>query len=210
MMLSTTHTPIPSHAPVEEFSLLRTRVLCGKPLRDIRTLQESIARYGLLTPIIIIERGSKLIVVDGRKRLAAIKRLRFEGRLPRSLSTVPYLIACDIDPIERRAPILVSNATLYAALVDRFEAGTSVQSLTEHFRISHQCVRDVLTLSRLAHPLRTAFFNKMISFAQVCAFAALPDHKDQVAQFRRLGPFATPSDILERQGQPAQGRALAA
>ncbi|GHA96679.1 hypothetical protein GCM10009069_19640 [Algimonas arctica] len=195
-MLSTAYTPIPNHAPVEEFSLLRSTLLCGKKLRDIRTLQDSIARYGLFSPILAIKRAGKLIVVDGRKRLAAIKRLSFEGRLPRSLVKIPYLLITDTTAVERRAPMIVANADLYDAVLERFRAGSTVSELTAHFQISHQCVRDILTLSRLHGLIRAAFFAKMINFAQTQAYAALPKPDDQLTCFNDLGPFAKPADIL--------------
>lgn len=195
-MLTTTYTPIPNHAPVEEFSLIQRQLLCGKRLRDICTLQDSIARYGLLSPLLAIKRAGKLVVVDGRKRLAAIKRLRFEGRLPRSLARIPYLLITDARVVERNVPMIVSNADLYDAVLARFRAGSTVSDLTEHFHVSHQCVRDILTLSRLNEIIRAAFFSKMINFAQARAFAAIPDPTDQLTCFNRLGPFAKTTDIL--------------
>ena len=195
-MLYTVQTQIPSHAPVNDFSLLNGKIFCGDRLRDVHTLQNSIARYGLLSPIIAMKRAGRLIVVDGRKRLAAIRRLSFDGRLPRSLFKIPYLLVKDMGSIERRTPFLLSNSNLYNALVERFREGETVSALTEHFQISRQCVRDVLTLSRLAPSLRLAFFNRMISFSQARAFAAIPVHANQLACFDRLGPFAEPADIL--------------
>jgi len=35
----------------------------------------------------------KLIVIDGQKRLMALRKLRFKGRLPASLMRVPYVYA---------------------------------------------------------------------------------------------------------------------
>lgn len=210
-MLSTLHTQIPDYAPVEEFSLLRRPLLCGQRLRDIRTLQDSIARYGLLSPLLAVKCADRLVVVDGRKRLAAIKRLNFQGRLPRSLVKIPYLLITDEAAIERRAPLIISNPELYDALITRFRSGVTVSDLTEHFHVSHQCVRDILTLSRLHERIRAAFFNKMINFTQARAFAALPDREDQLACFIKLGPFARPGDILlGRSPLDRIGHALAA
>jgi len=196
-MLYTAHTQVPCHASVEKFSLLHSKPLCGKALRDILTLQNSITRYGLLSPIIAIKRAGTLVVVDGRKRLAAIKRLTFEGRLPRSLVKIPYLLVTDMREIERRTPVLVSNRALYDALTDQFQSGSTVDDLADHFKLSSQCVRDILTLSRLSPQIRSAFFSKMISFAQARAYAALPDMQDQIICFNDLGPFAKPDQILE-------------
>ncbi|MGJ8558868.1 MAG: ParB N-terminal domain-containing protein [Litorimonas sp.] len=176
--------------------MIQRKILCGKRLQDIRTLQDSIACYGLLSPIIAIKRAGQLVVVDGRKRLAAIKRLSFEGRLPRSLAKIPYLLVTGAASTERRAPMILSNSNLYDAVLTRFKTGDTINELTEHFRISHQCVRDILTLSRLNDLIRMAFFNKIINFAQARAYAAMPRPDDQLARFNRLGPFARPMDIL--------------
>lgn len=195
-MLFTTYAQLPSHAPVDNFSLLRNKVLCGKRLRDVRALQDSIMRYGLLSPIIAMKQSGRLVVVDGRKRLAAIKRLQFEGRLPPSLTTIPYLLASDIRTTERRAPLILANAELYAAVAGRFRAGATVDALTAIFNISHQCARDLLTLSRLTPRIRAAFFSKRLNFPQARAFAAIPDPRDQARLFDQLSALATPNDIL--------------
>ena len=195
-MLFTTYAQAPCHAPVESFSLLRGRVLCGKRLRDVQALQESIVIYGLLSPIIVMQKAEQLIVVDGRKRLAAIKRLQFEGRLPPSFRTIPYLLATDLRTTERQAPLILANERLYDAVVERFRAGECVDALSSVFSISHQCVRDILALSSLTPRIRAAFFSKTLSFPQARAYAALPAHCDQNFLFDQLSPLATPNDIL--------------
>jgi hypothetical protein len=195
-MLFTTYAQAPCHAPVESFSLLRGRILCGKRLRDVQALQESIVIYGLLSPIIVMKQAEQLIVVDGRKRLAAIKRLQFKGRLPPSFRTIPYLLATDLRTTERPAPLILANEGLYDAVIERFQAGEDVDALTTLFSVSHQCVRDILTLSRLTPRIRAAFFNKTLSFPQARAFAALPAPCDQDFLFNKLSSLATPNDIL--------------
>lgn len=197
-MLCTAQIRIPRHAPVDRFQLLRGRLLTGNRLRDVKALQDSIVRFGLLSPIVAIERAGRLIVVDGRKRMAAIRRLAFEGRLPRSLARIPYLLTDDLTAAERQVPILVSNRDLFSALLSQFHDGASVSEMADRFCISHQCVRDILSLSRLDSILQTAFFQRVINFSQARAYAALPDTRTQIARLRQLGPFATPNQILDR------------
>lgn len=205
-MLCTAQTQIPRHAPVDRFQLLRGRLLTGNRLRDVRALQDSIIRFGLLSPIVAIENAGQLIVVDGRKRMAAIRRLGFEGRLPRSLARIPYLLTDDMTAAERRVPILVSNRDLFTALLNQFHDGTSVTVMADRFCISHQCVRDILSLSRLDPVLRDAFFQRVINFSQARAYATLPDRRAQVERLRELGPFAMPKEILE-ETSPAEAEA---
>lgn len=196
-MLCTAQTQIPRHAPVDRFQLLRGRLLTGNRLRDVKALQDSIIRFGLLSPIVAIDRAGHFIVVDGRKRIAAIRRLAFEDRLPRSLTHIPYLLTDEMTAAERRVPILVSNRDLFAALLKQFHDGASVTEMADRFCISHQCVRDILSLSRLDPAVRAAFFRRVINFSQARAYAALPDRRAQVARLRELGLFATPKQILE-------------
>jgi hypothetical protein len=159
-----------------------------------------------------VAQADQLIIVDGRKRLAAIKRLQFEGRLPLSLSKIPYLLATDVGTTERRAPVILANKDLYEAVVEQFRAGETIDALTATFKISHQCVRDILTLSRLTPRIRSAFFNKTLNFPQARAFAALPARCEQRVLFDQLSPRATPNDILTRGASqtPIRNRAIAA
>lgn len=196
-MLCTAQTQILRHAPVDRFQLLRGRLLTGNRLRDVKALQDSIIRFGLLSPIVAIDRAGHFIVVDGRKRIAAIRRLAFEGRLPRSLTRIPYLLTDEMTAAERRVPILVSNRDLFAAVLNQFHVGASVTEMADRFCISHQCVRDILSLSRLDPIVRAAFFRRVINFSQARAYAALPDRRAQVMRLRELGPFAMPKRILE-------------
>jgi len=78
-------------APVDMFTTLRPRLLIGELLQDIKSIQASIAKFGLLSPIVVTRSDDRLIIIDGRKRLAAIRRLAFMGRLPRSLVNIPYI-----------------------------------------------------------------------------------------------------------------------
>jgi len=91
-MSTKAQTYIPRHASLDEFDLIRGQVLLGRRLRDIQILENSIARFGLLSPLIALKKSKRLTVIDGRKRLTAIRRLEFQGRLPSSLSRLPYFL----------------------------------------------------------------------------------------------------------------------
>ncbi|WP_298916017.1 ParB/RepB/Spo0J family partition protein [uncultured Algimonas sp.] len=179
------------------FDLLRSKALFGDSLREIQALQNSISRFGLLTPVIAIRRAGRLIVVDGRKRLTALKRMAFDGKLPRSLSQVPFLLINDLSQADRRAPRLVANADLFALVQRRWKNGQDLDALATDLNVSRQCVRDILLLDRLAPSVRNAFFDRTIDFAQARAFAAVPDQAEQLRRFRHLGPTALPDQILQ-------------
>ncbi|MGB6231690.1 MAG: ParB/RepB/Spo0J family partition protein [Litorimonas sp.] len=181
---------------MDRFDVPRGYVLSGQTLREVASLEDSIAERGLLSPIVVIECSDRLVVVDGRKRLAAIRRLAFKGRLPASLSRIPYILTSQMKADERRAPVLVSNRELYRAVIEEFRSGDRVGTLSHRHNLSRQCVRDIISLSRLSPVLRAAFFERLIDFSQARAYAAIPDPDIQLLRLKALGPFASASEIL--------------
>ena len=192
-------------APVDMFTTLRPRLFTGPLLQDIKSIQASIARFGLLSPIIVTRSGDRLIVLDGRKRLAAIRRLAFAGRLPRSLVNIPYVEVKDAKQTTSDAPSLMSNRDLFTTVISMFRADQDVSKIAADLYLCRKTVKHVLTLGRLSPRLRKAFFDRTLDFGQAKAYAALPDHEVQEAAFLALGPFARDQAILNvaRQTEPA-------
>jgi len=186
-----------STAPVDMFISLRPRLMLGPWLDEVKAVQRSIARFGLLCPIVVTQHEGRFVVVDGRKRLAAIRRLRFSGNLPRSLINIPYTDLTQIRETGRQAHILMGNRDLYQTISNARQNGASVPQIARDMYLSHQCVTDILALDRLAPRLRQAFFDRTIDFDQARTYAALPDPDAQLALFFRVGPFARPVEILE-------------
>ena len=184
-------------APVDMFTTLRPRLFVGRLLKDIKAVQDSIARFGLLSPIIISRSEGRLIIIDGRKRLAAIRRLEFMGRLPRSLVNIPYVEVEDIREIASDAPALMSNRDLYKTVTDLFRTHQDMSYIASELYLSRKCVKQVLTLARLSPRLRKMFFDQTIDFTHAKAYAALPAHDAQNRAFMTLGPFADATAILD-------------
>ncbi len=191
-------------APVDMFTTLRPRLLIGGLLKDIKAVQASIARFGLLSPIIVSRSNGRLVVVDGRKRLAAIKRLEFMGRLPRSLVNIPYIELKDARHAPSQAPALMSNRDLYMTVTNMFRKSQDVAAIASDLFLTRKCVTQVLTLARLSPRLRRAFFDRTISFESARAYAAFPGDARQERAFLELGPFATDKAILERLSKTPQ------
>ena len=137
-------------APVDMFTTLRPRLYIGQLLQDIKAIQASISRFGLLSPIVISRSEGRLVVVDGRKRLAAIRRLEFMGRLPRSLVNIPYIELEDSRETVSDAPQLMSNRDLYTTVTQMFSATQDVAQIASDLYLSRKCIKQVLTLARLS------------------------------------------------------------
>jgi hypothetical protein len=191
-------------APVNMFTTLRPRLYVGQWLKDIKTVQASISRFGLLSPILVSRSKGRLIVLDGRKRLAAIRRLEFMGQLPRSLVNIPYIEVSDAQDSVASAPQLMSNRELFTTVTWMFKQTQNVEHIAEQLYLSRKCVKQILTLTRLSSRLRRAFFDRTIDFSRAKAYAALPKHAVQNDVFMALGPFATAEEILKYVSAPAK------
>lgn len=189
-------------APVNMFTTLRPRLLVGDLLNDIKTVQASILRYGLLSPIVVSKANGQLVIVDGRKRLAAIKRLEFMGRLPRSLVNIPYVEVQDLPDTLDQTPALMSNRDLYVTVVSMFRETQNVAHIASELFLTNKIIRQILTLSRLSPQIRRAFFNRVINFGSARAYAAFPGHALQNRIFMALGPFADEEAILDYRNRP--------
>lgn len=178
-----TLSPI-AHAHVDDFILLRTPVLTGSRLQDVKAVENSLLKFGMLSPLRVKRQDNKLIILDGRKRLMALRRLAFDGRLPRSLCHVPYIEEGSAPAVETSS--LVRSETLYRTLKLRHQQGMEVATLSQVFDLSRQTVRDILSLSRLAPPIRRAFFDREIDFEEVKTYAAIPSKLKQLVTFQTM------------------------
>ena len=199
-------------APLGDFAEVRGQVLCGTRLEQVRALQDSILRFGLLAPLTVVRTAGRLVVIDGRLRLAALRRLSFQGRLPRALLRVPFRVASRTEARDTPGRAL-RNAALYNAVLTRFRGGDALDAIARRYQIPRRCVRDVLGLSRLDEAVRRSLFETLITVPQARAFATITDTGVQRRVLMQLGPFATPGDIAEagrRAAEARQSRSVAA
>ncbi len=184
-------------ASVDMFITPHSRLFGGQLLSDIKSIQLSISRYGLLSPIVVARRHKKLVVIDGRKRLAALRRLDFLGKLPRSLVNIPFVELDALQDNPSPTPRLMSNRDLLSLIIQRVRKPEDIDIVAKDLFLTRKCVRDILTLTRLSPRLKKAFFAQSISFEQARAYAATPLHGLQDRAFMSLGPFVEASEILD-------------
>ncbi len=98
-------------AKISEFRAPTPKILFGERLQDIIDLEASIAAHGLVKPLKVTRAGDKLVVIDGRKRLAALRRMHFKNTLPRRLEAIPFVMATEPIPHAQHAPQNYSNLT---------------------------------------------------------------------------------------------------
>ncbi len=184
-------------AKLANFRAPTTRILFGERLKEVAQIQNSIAAHGLLNPLIVMQRGEKLVIVDGKKRLAALRRMRFAGELPRSLVNVPYILIDHKADYERGVMTLLSNRERFEEVVNLRRKGLGLMEIAGELYISKQCVKDLLSVALLSPRLRQAYFGGTISIEQARAFASLPNADSQDQLLIALGPFADAPEILK-------------
>lgn len=184
----------PDYAPLSQFRSSTPRVLLGAELQAVKDIGASIRAEGLLFPLLVSQHNGRLFVIDGRKRLAALRRLRFLGQLPRSLNTVPYIMTAKSGKTSVSA--VMPRRELYARIKRKADAGVTVADIARALHLSRSTVTDVLNIARLSPALRQAYWRGDLSLAQVKAFSTLPHHEAQNRLLSLLGPFAAVDTIL--------------
>lgn len=192
------HASTVNLAALSEFRSSTPRILFGDILKDVRTIQSSIEKHGLLNPLIVSKSGDHLMVIDGRKRLAALRRLKFEGRLPRSLVRLPYIIIENKhEELADNPMALLSNSEQYRAVKKLRGRGYEIRDISKHLHCSCNHVNAILKVDMLSDNLKEAFLNDALSLTQVRAFATIPNKDAQDSLLVTLGPAAKETDILQ-------------
>ncbi|WP_026942562.1 ParB N-terminal domain-containing protein [Hellea balneolensis] len=195
-------------AKLSRFRAPTTRILYGERLKDVTQIQASVLKHGLLSPLLVVSRGQKLIVVDGKKRLSALRRMRFSGDLPRSLVRVPYILVNHEEgkyekndaetPVKKLRPMnLLSNQERFEEVTKLRHKGYGLMEIASELYVSKSCVKDLLRVALLSPRLRQAYFGGTISIEQARAFASLPNTDAQDQLLIALGPFADAPEILK-------------
>lgn len=182
---------------IDNFRSPTTRILFGERLKDVQQIQHSIAKHGLLNPIMVMHHGKKLVVIDGKKRLAALRRMRFAGELPRSLVNVPYILVSQKNNYECGFISLLSNRERFEEVLKLRRKGFGLMEIAAELYMSKNCVKDLLRIALLSPRLQQAFFGGTITTDQARAFATLPTMDAQDQLLIALGPFANAPDILK-------------
>lgn len=193
-------------ADIADFDCPRATILSGNALDAVRKLEASILQFGLLNPVIVNRvacprtGSSRLRVVDGKLRLTVLRRLAFQGRLPRSLATIPFIVAQDRNANPKAdassALALLSNIEQFEQVDTLAARGMSSAQIAAVLYAPLDLVQGLRAVDALSPRLRNAFFGGHIDLAQARAFATLPNPASQDALLLALGPFVTAPDIL--------------
>lgn len=184
-------------APISAFQFVRTEILQGNSLEEVKRIERSIIQYGLIRPIVTSRLRNVLLVIDGKKRLQALKRLEFKGELPDQLSEIPHISVLESQKTDYPADSILSRQHLYTSVMALKMRGISVDTIAQYLCLCRDTIADVVLLSRLSEPVRKAYFEKAFSFSIARTYASIPVSTEQTALMLRLGTSANETTILD-------------
>lgn len=169
-----------------------------RPTASIDELAEDIARRGLLQSLSVRpmtdEAGNgtgQFAVQAGGRRLAALQKLRDEGRIAAD-HAVPCLVKFTGIEVEDSLAENVMRAGLHP--LDQFRAfkaladdeGLSVEDIAARFFVSPQIVRQRLKLASASLVLLAAYADEQMTLDQLMAFCVTGDHARQEAVWEQI------------------------
>lgn len=154
-------------------------------------LRASIAVHGLQQNLVVTPANGDGVheVIAGGRRLAALKALQAEGKLP-SDCVVPCFIrthnAAELslaENIVRQAMHPADQFEAFAALVD---AGETVPAIAARFGVSEKLVRQRLKLGKVAPKLLAAYRAEEMDLETLTAFTLADSHRRQLAVWKQV------------------------
>jgi ParB family chromosome partitioning protein len=154
----------------------------SKEERDsLQELAESIARDGLLQPILVFRDGGKFHLVAGKRRLAAAKSIgwkKIQALIGESLADVDRERKRVVENLRR---LNLNKAEEVLAVVQMVElCGGEVELAADQFGSSETWIRDRLYLQKLTTRVRDMLADGRLNLGQAREIAMWGDPRDQV------------------------------
>lgn len=170
---------------MDKLKSVRDAILTGEMLAEVKAIEASLRQHGLQVPLSVIEKEDEFLVVDGKKRLAALRRLAFNGDSADLTSNVDISICRDGISAPEGISDFVRRPKFFRVVSGLRQQGVPVAEIVSLFGISFQCVRDLTTLGQVHDKIRDSFFAGAMRFDELQAFAAIPDKSRQFRLWHR-------------------------
>ena len=167
------------------------------PKQNFTQIKNSIASEGLFNPLIVTPYKGKYLVLDGKKRLLALRKLARSSNFQRALHKIPCLI--DVPESAKPKmdhPILISQPELAHKVLTALGEGATPVMVSQRFECAMPIVEDIMMLPYLNSEILMHFNNGTITLQQAAAFATIENKKAQLTLLMELGPFVSKSEIV--------------
>lgn len=180
---------------------LDTPLMLMKPRTGsgLKAIKDSIERDGLFHPLLVIKKRNKYEVIDGKKRLKALRALSKSSLFTRALKKVPCLVQTESPShaIKTDRPTLMNESELAHAVIKQLKAGVSSIKIAKRFDCDVSLIKDISTLPKLNAKILQNFNRGVLSLEQAAALATIPNPTAQWNLLLQLGPFALNKDIIK-------------
>lgn len=157
----------------------------------IDELKASILAHGLMQNLVVTDAGEGMFrVIAGGRRLAAIRSLQAEGKLPQE-----FVVACHVVAAEHALEMSLAENTVRLAMhpADQFEAfaalidkGASAAEVAQRFGVEESLVLKRMRLARVAPQILKEYRDDNITLDCLMAFTITDGHRHQVRVFKSL------------------------
>ena len=154
-------------------------------------LKASIAAHGLQQNLVVAPANGDGVheVIAGGRRLAALKALQAEGRLPQDC-VVPCFIrtenAAEISLAENIVRHAMHPADQFEAFAALADAGETVPAIASRFGVPEKLVRQRLKLGKVAGELLAAYRAEEMDLETLMAFTLADGHRRQLAVWSQV------------------------
>lgn len=163
--------------------------------KSIAELAANIHAVDLLHNLVVRSgTAGRFEVVDGHRRLAALKMLIADKRLPADFKAPCRLIASNTDEGATEASLSANAMTEAMHPADQFEAfralvagGKPIADVAAHFGVTELVVERRLRLANVAPDLLAAFREDKLTLELMMAFAITDDHAAQMRVWHEIG-----------------------
>ena len=148
---------------------------------NLGQMQQSLETDGLLNPIVVVKTGDTFEVVDGQKRLRAIRALSKSNRYRRRFSKIPCILAeqCPVaDDIKARRPILLNDQELVSNIIRASRSTRSLSDISKRYECDLSIAMQCLSLKNINREIFKMFNKGRISLEQAAAFSVLNDRNN--------------------------------
>ncbi|HYV39357.1 MAG TPA: ParB/Srx family N-terminal domain-containing protein, partial [Gemmataceae bacterium] len=154
-------------------------------------LKSSLLAHGLMQNLVVTDGGDGMFrVIAGGRRLAAIRSLQAEAKLP-----ADFAVPCQVVTDEHALEMSLAENTVRLAMhpADQFEAfaalidkGDTTAEVARRFGVEESLVLKRMKLARVAPPLLKEYRNDGMTLECLMAFTLTDDHRRQRKVFKSL------------------------
>jgi len=166
--------------PISSIVIPEERVRAYQDEESDMSLRSSIAKYGVLQPIIVRKRGDKYELIAGESRVKYAKQLGQEEIEARVYEDIPDADAILINLIENRARGALDPKEIVKAIDQLTEMGYSLREIAELTGFSYDYIKEWSRVKGMPEPLKQAVLLKQIDLRLARAIQSIPDEEKKM------------------------------